>query len=394
MKEVFYDFFKKISLLIVAFFVVLIVISKKETPNTSNSIIFERGPDPAVNIFSKLPYIDESATSTDTISKTSQIVKKITEKIQLGSKATENSSSSPAYKEEISKPQTHSIEELNELGRKATVNILCSTVFGGPLEPITGSGVIIDKKGIVLTNAHLAQFFLLKDFPEKDGIDCTIRMGSPAKPMYKAKLAYIPKIWIEENRKNITSDNPTGTGENDFAILYITDPIDKSTTRPEEFPFVKPNMIDMTEKSTASSAYVAVAYPAGFLGGIEIQKDLYANSSVVYAKGIFTFKEKTIDLISVGGSVVAQKGSSGGALIRQSDGNLTGIVVTTTADKQTGDRDLRVITTSYINRALKNQIGMDLETFLNEDVSSIADAFAKDVAPYLKQILLTEIIKN
>jgi hypothetical protein len=148
------------------------------------------------------------------------------------------------------------------------------------------------------------------------------------------------------------------------------------------------------DRLSASSAYVAVAYPAGFLGGIEIQKDLYANSSVVYAKGIFTFKEKTIDLISVGGSVVAQKGSSGGALIRQSDGNLTGIVVTTTADKQTGDRDLRVITTSYINRALKNQIGMDLETFLNEDVSSIADAFAKDVTPYLKQILLTEIIKN
>src|SRR3989344_252919 len=60
---------------------------------------------------------------------------------------------------------TTSALALNEQVRAAVVNILCITGSGGPLNSISGSGVIIDPRGIILTNAHVAQYFLLKNYP-------------------------------------------------------------------------------------------------------------------------------------------------------------------------------------------------------------------------------------
>src|SRR3989344_7620809 len=75
--------------------------------------------------------------------------------------------------------------ELNDTVRKSIVNIFCLTKTVGVIEPITGSGVIIDSHGIILTNAHVAQYLLLRDYLVKDFLNCVIRGGSPATPLYK-----------------------------------------------------------------------------------------------------------------------------------------------------------------------------------------------------------------
>ncbi|MBY0293848.1 hypothetical protein K2Q08_00780, partial [Patescibacteria group bacterium] len=53
---------------------------------------------------------------------------------------------------------------VNDSARASLVNIFCLTKSGGYLYPISGSGVMITKNGIILTNAHVGQYFLLRDY--------------------------------------------------------------------------------------------------------------------------------------------------------------------------------------------------------------------------------------
>ena len=101
------------------------------------------------------------------------------------------------------------------------------------------------------------------------------------------------------------------------------------------------------------------------MDGATVQKDLWPASAISTIKEIFTFATDTLDLLSTGGSVVAQKGSSGGGVFSMATGKLIGIVVTSSDEGSTGDRDLRAITLSHINRSMFGDTGMDLNAFLS-----------------------------
>ncbi len=103
--------------------------------------------------------------------------------------------------------------------RSALVNIICASNNPG-VKSISGSGVIIDPKGVVLTNAHIAQYFLLATDPNQH-ISCVLRVGTPARDAYKAALVFISPAWLEANPKTITTLHPTGSGEHDYALLAI-----------------------------------------------------------------------------------------------------------------------------------------------------------------------------
>ena len=122
----------------------------------------------------------------------------------------------------------------------------------------------------------------------------------------------------KNNYKNITSSDPQGTGENDLALLLIKSKIIPTENLPANFPFIAP---DYSEESVSVKTPVLLAgYPAGFLGGIAIQKDLWPVSAGASILEIFTYSQNpsyNIDIFSIGGSVVAQKGSSGGAVASQ-----------------------------------------------------------------------------
>ena len=78
-------------------------------------------------------------------------------------------------------------ESIDAITRPALVNILCRPRGAGPIaSPISGSGVIIDPRGVILTNAHVAQYVLLSQSPQIDLV-CTIRALSPARPLWKAE---------------------------------------------------------------------------------------------------------------------------------------------------------------------------------------------------------------
>ena len=185
-------------------------------------------------------------------------------------------------------------------------------------------------------------------------------MGSPSQPLYKAEPLYISEEWITNNYQNITQQNYSENGESDYAFLLITETINNENKLLNEFPRTD---YDTEENTIEVGANVLLAgYPAGFLGGITIQKDLNITTTIKQIKKLYTFSEQTLDLISLGGSVLAQKGSSGGAVVNNQN-KLVGLIVTTTESKLTQERDLRAITLAHINRDLQKQIDFDIKNF-------------------------------
>jgi len=279
-------------------------------------------------------------------------------------------------------------EIINTNARKSLVNIFC-TVKGNELSPISGTGVVIDPKGIVLTNAHVGQYFLLKDLYVKNYIECVLRTGSPAYPRYKVELVYISPQWVRDNKTLLKSQNPQGTGENDFALLRITGVIDGSTL-PLNIPYLLPNTREIL---ILNEPVILVSYPAGFLGGLSIIRDLNVTSGITAIRDLFTFTENKIDIISVPGTVVSQKGSSGGAVVDKNE-SLIGIITTSSSGNTTEERNLNALTLAYINRNLKANINLTLSEFLSEDVEKFAKNFQENEAVGLTKIITDELTRN
>lgn len=276
-----------------------------------------------------------------------------------------------------------SFSQINTDVRKSIVNILCTSQTT-LINPISGSGVILNENGVILTNAHIAQYYLLKDYA---GIDCVIRTGSPAIPLYRAKPLYISPLWIANNADLLIQENPKGTGEFDYAFLLITERTDPTKTIPLSFPYTAPSF---TAKIDKGNGVLVAGYPAGFLGGLSIQKELYAASSIASINKLFTFGAGDLDLISVGGSIVAQKGASGGAVVNR-DNELIGIVVTSTLEETTAERDLRAITLEYINRDFLLQNNQSLDNFFAGDLENQVKLFNSLTYPILSNIIINAI---
>ncbi|MCR4311364.1 MAG: trypsin-like peptidase domain-containing protein [Candidatus Taylorbacteria bacterium] len=281
--------------------------------------------------------------------------------------------------------------DINTLARSAIVNIFCTSTTGGLFEPLSGSGVVIDKRGVILTNAHVAQYLLLQNYQHKNFLHCIARIGSPATPTYEVKLLYISNKWVESNYSQITSQKPTGTGENDFALLQIIGNVNPDNNLPDTFSAIDP---DTNEGHiNTNDTVVLVGYPAGFLGGISIQRELYAVSAIVQIGKLYTFETGSLDAFSLGGSVVAQQGSSGGGAI-SSDGKLLGIIVTSTDAKETSGRDLDAISLAHVNRGFVSETGHTLLDFLSTDLTDFSRTFETETAPKLTKLLVDTLTKK
>lgn len=301
-----------------------------------------------------------------------------------------DSAETPSAKPTPTAP-TFSTEELNAKARASLVNILCTTAAGGSFNPISGSGVIIDSRGIILTNAHVAQYFLLRDYPIANNVTCVVRTGSPAQPRYKAELMYLPPSWIAANAAKISSSTPTGTGQNDFAFLRIIGTTNPSASLPDSFPALP---MESGDPDTGNPMLLA-AYPAGFLGGVSITLNLYITSAVATVGQLYDFSgdNSNVDLMSLGGTVVSQAGSSGGAVVN-TEGKLNGIIVTEVPAATTAGRDLRAITIGHIDRSLIAEGQNGILGLLAHDPATFAAAFNAALAPKEAKALEDVLDKN
>ena len=275
-----------------------------------------------------------------------------------------------------------SFDTINTATLPAIVNILCGSTSSSAVRGATGTGVVIDPRGVILTNAHVAQYLLVSEHPDVH-IQCVIRTGTPATERYTAELLAFPRSWAETHGADIKKVETRGTGEHDWALLYINGTTN-GAEKPATFPFVSYD----TQEGVAISgdSVLLAAYPAAFLGGATLRSNLWPSSSVITLQKVFTFDGSFIDLLSLGGSVVAQGGASGGAVVNQWN-KLVGLIVTSSIAENTADRDLRAITLAHINRSVQQHTGLTLENFLAEgNFSARASAFTQQHAASLRSL--------
>jgi len=264
--------------------------------------------------------------------------------------------------------------------RAALVNIICYVPAGSRLHSMSGSGVMIDPKGIILTNAHVAQYFLLGD----RGVSCTIRSGSPAADKYHAALIYISPLWIKTNASVLTQTEPSGTGEYDFAFLAVTESV---TADP--LPTTFPSIPLATTPPGAGTPVVIASYGAQFLESAQVQSSLFPTVVFGSVKEIFTFVTNTIDILSLGGSAAAQEGSSGGG-VAGAAGKLIGTITTSTVQGATESRSLDAITASYIRSEYASEMGSALDLLLAAPTATSRADFAPQI-PTLEAILTAHL---
>lgn len=228
-------------------------------------------------------------------------------------------------------------ETLNARARAALVHIVC---FGGIHTTVSGSGVVIDPRGIVLTNAHVAQFVLLASDPRVN-LDCTVRSDPSTAQQWDASVLYFPERWVSEHASDIATRKRTSTGEHDYALLFLTNAA--------PLPFLP---IDTRETNVHSGQDVLLAaYPSEFAGSSNARVGLSPVTVFTQTGQRYTFGGSLVDRVDVGNVPLAQSGASGGAVISM-EGALVGLISTTSDGATTADRTLSAITLAYINREL------------------------------------------
>lgn len=257
---------------------------------------------------------------------------------------------------------------------KSLVNIVC--LSSDPSIPsISGSGVVIDSRGIILTAAHVAQMFLLQDYLGQNTVTCLVRDGSPARRAYTAEPIYVSPSWIKDNPDTLETSSPVGTGQNDFAFLAITGTA-TSTPVPSYF-----SATPLSQADPQLNEQVAIgSYGAEYLTGSELNYSLYPILVFGTVTDRYTFGTNTVDLISVQGSAASQEGSSGGALVDAS-GNLIGTITTSSVSGTIASRQLNAITPNYMRRSFEADMGVNMDSYIADNsVSTLITNFKNEAS--------------
>ena len=295
-----------------------------------------------------------------------------------------------SQKEDTGLPTTIGDVSLESAILNALVNIYCQYKTDEYIRTTTGTGFFINQKGVILTNAHVAQFLLLENTEDvKSDIECVIRSGNPAKEKYLAELLYISPTWIFENSDVIVDESPRGTGERDYALLYVSKSTD-NTPLPAHFPAL-PIDTALLSRSTEGSSVFTAGYPAEAL----MKKGADAELSSVLAEttvgALYTFGSNYADLFSISESPVGEHGASGGPIVNKSIQSTIGLIVTKGDEVTEGERSLRAITLSYIDRTIQDETGFSLAQNMQGDIAYRGLIFKKAMTPFLAKILSDEL---
>ena len=282
---------------------------------------------------------------------------------------------------EPDRPQSDPIET-------TLVNIFCEYTTDALVRSTTGSGFFIGTDGVILTNAHVAQFLLLEDVSENATTNCVVRMGSKAVPTYEAELLYISPAWVFEHAELITEEAPRGTGERDYALLYVTRRLDGQPMR-NVVPALQPN-VALPPRSLYGDPVTIGGYPSDTItpGDLTFTPEQRTASSSIF--DLFTFGSNYADLFSLTGSPIGVSGVSGGPVINQ-DGDVIGLIVTRGDDRTQGDGSLNAITISYVDRTIREETGLSLAESITGDLPRKAKIFRDTLIPFLAGLIEREL---
>jgi S1-C subfamily serine protease len=271
---------------------------------------------------------------------------------------------------------------------EAIVNIFCTFTTNEYIRTTTGTGFFVHDSGVIMTNAHVAQYMLLGDSDTLGDAECVIRHGNPAATAYKADLLYIPPAWVHANASVIDATVPTGTGERDYSLLYVTESLTNEPL-PARFPALKvaTNLLPLSVKN---SVVKATGYPATDLIRDGASTPLIPRSADTSVSELYTFGSNYADVFSIRGSVVGAEGSSGGPVLNE-DNEVIGMIVTRGDDVIDGQGSLRAITTSHISRTMEEETGFTFERNVSGNLARRSQIFMETLAPFLLTLLQSEL---
>ncbi len=272
--------------------------------------------------------------------------------------------------------------------KETLVNIFCEYTTDALVRSTTGSGFFIGTDGVILTNAHVAQFLLLEDMSDNATTECIVRTGSPASPTYEAELLYISPAWVYEHADLVTAAKPRGTGERDYALLYATRRIDNQPMF-NVIPAIQPN-VSLPPRSLYGDPVTIGGYPSNTIiaGDLTFTPQQRVATSSIF--DLFTFGSNYADLFSLTGTAIGVSGVSGGPVLN-TDGDAIGIIVTRGDDSTQGDGSLNAITISYVDRTIKEETGLSLAESITGDLPRKAKIFKDTLIPFLAELLEREL---
>ncbi|MFM2381302.1 MAG: Trypsin-like peptidase domain [Candidatus Parcubacteria bacterium] len=269
---------------------------------------------------------------------------------------------------------------------EALVNIYCTYKTDKYIKTTTGTGFFIDTDGVILTNAHVAQFLLLEGVA--GDTQCTIRSGNPAKALYNAELLYISPAWVAEHAKLINEASPKGTGERDYALIYVTSGIN-GAPMPKDFPALPINT-ELLRLDVVSTEVFATGYPAEAMLEEGSKTPLIPKQATTTIAELMTFGSNLVDVFSIRGTSIGEHGSSGGPVV-DANGNVIGMISTKGDDEKYGKGSLRAISLAYINRTIEEETTFSLRQNLSGNLPFKARAFKDTLIPFLQDILKEEL---
>jgi len=265
------------------------------------------------------------------------------------------------------------------------VNIVCSQNQDNLINVSTGSGVLIDPRGVIVTNAHVGQFVLLEDQSEsRNGMKCGVYRENIPTFGYTVDILHISPDWIEQNFNLINSENPRGTGEFDYAFLYITGNTNPAFKKPLTFPYSE---ISLEEEYKEGTKVEVAGYPGAPQNIVDIARAGRLKTDSIRIEDVFTFNKNSIDIFSTERTNVGARGASGGGVFK--DGKLIGIISTTNGTQN--NAEINAITTRYINENLQNVSGKEIKELLQNNLFESVLDFSKNYGSSLAGLLFSEL---
>jgi len=276
--------------------------------------------------------------------------------------------------EENTEPDTSTTPPEN-LG-DAIVNIICVQETTEYKRRVSGTGFFISSRGVILTNAHVGQFLLLAGVEDFGETSCSATTGIAGAPTYSVKLLYISPTWLLEHANSINDTAPRGTGENDFALLFVTNETNEVIAN-ANFAHLPPSTSPLS-KALQDDTVILVGYPKE--DGAKVGKRAVATTTVT---DLYTFGSGYADIISLSSSPLGYTGASGGPVIDHF-GRSIGVITT----KESGTTILNAITMAHIDRSIKSETGTDLISTLQGNLTERAAVFNNKMSPILQAILV------